>query len=340
MADEKIVLKPANRAALVYQSGSASHEAPRQAHQFVVTFGLQEFGGIPPHLKQTFTELKEFKDRLHFLVNVVDQPKMSVDQSVLNQYNRKRIVNRTISFDPVSMRMYDTHDGLGIKLARFLYEFEFQGARLYKKNMGADDEMSEQHNYQDDLFQTDEQFKQHHHFGLAPHLGRDSRILKYIDIYQVAGGQFSKVRCVYPRLSRLDLDTLDYSSSAIVNISLAFQYENFMFEETNVDIGEAEADISGMMSTTSDFKEVAGGPDAAPPTKISKDKIGYGEGKVDPGLAKAVNSSAQSSLSQAKGQGFNTNDILNATSNAKASVISGVKNAGKSVAGFLGFGKG
>ena len=86
------VLKPANRAANLFFRGSNHDPAPRQAHQFIVTFSMYQIS-VPEHLRPLYQELNQFRDRLHFIVNTVDQPKFSVDQTVLNQYNRKRVVN-------------------------------------------------------------------------------------------------------------------------------------------------------------------------------------------------------------------------------------------------------
>ena len=61
------VLKPANRAANLFFRGSNHDPAPRQAHQFIVTFSMYQIS-VPEHLRPLYQELNQFRDRLHFIV--------------------------------------------------------------------------------------------------------------------------------------------------------------------------------------------------------------------------------------------------------------------------------
>jgi hypothetical protein len=276
-----IVLKPANRAAQLYVGGSGVQSAIRQQHQFIMVFNLYP-GVVDDFLVERVSYLKEFKDRLHFLCNNVDGMKFSVQQDVMNQYNRKRVINRKIDYDPLTVRMYDTVDGLGLKFARTLYEFEFSNARLFKKKAGAEDEsVIENSNYVQTIFNSSDQFRETHHFGMRPQSVGSHRILKSIDLYQIAGGTVSKARAIHPRLARMDMDTFDYSSSQPVNISLAFQYENLTFEELNVSLkgGDFEYSIESMLSDTANFEDIsAGNSDGENGPDITKEAEGKSKG--------------------------------------------------------------
>jgi hypothetical protein len=336
------VLKPANRAANLYLRGSNHDPAPRQAHQYVVVFNMYQLA-VPEHLKTTYDELNQFRDRLHFLVNSVDQPKFTVDQTVLNQYNRKRVVNRSITFDPLSFRMYDTHDGLGLKFAKLLYEFEFQGARLTQKKSGVQGESrSEDHNYNRNLYQTEDQFTKSHHFGLATHNNFHSRLLKHIDIYQVAGKMYSKTRVIYPRLARFDMDQLDYAQSGVVNLSFGFQYENFLIDQVAqpLDSSETEYPLEEMFGDTAgDFLDTPAVTETENPPalgkKDNKEGVTGDSGKVGDSTKGSLSLNQVSN--QIAGAG---NEIIQGYGNTKAKIVSGVKNSTKSAVGnFTGLGK-
>jgi hypothetical protein len=264
-----IVLKPANRAAQLYVGGSDVQSTPRQQHQFVLVYNL--YIDKDDFLGDRLSYLKEYRDRLHFLCNTFDAPKFTVQQDVINQYNRKRVVNRKVDYDPVTVRMYDTVDGLGMKFARTLYEYEFKNARLFKKNP-KDKENDEKHNYVQSVLIDDERFRDTHHFG-ARGASIVHRLLKSIDFYQISGGTYSKTRIIHPRLARMDMDQFDFSSAQPVNINLAFQYENLVFEETNVPIREGDGGelIPGMMESTSTFEDfVPAAPKSEESPKITK----------------------------------------------------------------------
>tara|TARA_B100000989_G_scaffold156330_2_gene116695 strand:+ start:13437 stop:14507 length:1071 start_codon:yes stop_codon:yes gene_type:complete len=275
-----IVLKPANRAAQLYVGGSGVQQSVRQQHQYVLVYNMYPITFTDPDdfLSEKLSYLKEFKDRLHFLCNTVDGPKFQIQQDVLNQYNRKRVINRKVDYDPLTVRMYDTVDGLGMKFARTLYEFEFQNARLYKtKAGGADLNHQEDHNYNQSVLVPSSRFVDSHHFGIQSKK-YFHRLLKSIDLYQMAGGTYSKVRMIHPRISRMDMDTFSYESSTPVNISLAFTYENLVFEETNVklDGSDPEYAIDTMMSESADFEDFVPSTqsdDVAPSITKKKDEL-------------------------------------------------------------------
>jgi len=230
-----IFLKPINRAAQVYTSGPSFQRTHRLQFQFVLVYNLYT-DVVDNFLSERVKYLIAYRDRLHFLCNQVESPKLETDQDVFNQYNRKRVINRKVTFSPVNVRMYDTHDGMALKFAKTLYEFEFQNARLYK-------ESNEDVNYEQSVLIDDGQFRQTHEYGMRSHDPQRHRLIKSIDLYQIAGGRYSKTRMVHPRLQRFDMDTFDFSSSQLVNVSLSFNYENLLFEEVNVPLAQAEYDL-------------------------------------------------------------------------------------------------
>ena len=74
---------------------------------------------------------------------------------------------------------------------------------------------------------------------------------------------------IHPRLSRMDMDQFDYSSSAVTNLSLGFQYENLLFDEVAVKDSSLPGNI------TSAFKETSGKYEdwVRPIDQLAKDKI-------------------------------------------------------------------
>lgn len=276
-----IFLKPINRAAQIHLSGYTSQKTHRQQFQFILVYNLYT-DVVDRFLSDRVKYLVAFRDRLHFLCNQVESPKLETDQDVFNQYNRKRVINRKVTFSPVNVRMYDTHDGMALKFAKTLYEFEFQSARLYK-------ESNEQYNYEQSVLINDSQFRETHEYGMRSHDPQRHRLLKSIDLYQVAGGTYSKTRMIHPRLQRFDMDTFDFSSSQLVNVSLSFNYENLLFEEVNMPLRDAEYDLPRL------FEESANGLwDPAPP--VVNELPEPPETKLEPDVPTPVNNTTQSDV--------------------------------------------
>ena len=88
--EQDIALHPANRAAHLYLSGT--NNETRRADQFFIVFNLYPIDD--DFLQAKYSYLKEFRDRLHFLCHTAEGPKFQIQQDVMNQYNRKRVINR------------------------------------------------------------------------------------------------------------------------------------------------------------------------------------------------------------------------------------------------------
>ena len=266
--EQDIALHPANRAAHLYQSGTS--QQTRRADQFYIVFNLYPLVN-DDFLVPKYDFLKVYRDRLHFLCHTVEGPKFQIQQDVINQYNRKRVINRKIDYDPLSLRMYDTVDGLGLKFTKMLYEFEFQNARLYTPS-GHHAETpggANRDNFQESVLTNEDQFKKNHNFGMRAQPNHAHRLIKSIDLYQLSGTFWSRAKMIHPRLSRMDMDQFDYSSSAVTNISIAFQYENLLFDEVTARDESLPSNVSGA------FKESSGKYEdwVRPNDQLAKDKI-------------------------------------------------------------------
>lgn len=266
--EQDIALHPANRAAHLYQSGTS--QQTRRADQFYVVFNLYPLVN-DDFLVPKYDFLKVYRDRLHFLCHTVEGPKFQIQQDVINQYNRKRVINRKVDYDPLSLRMYDTVDGLALKFIKMLYEFEFQNARLYTPSGHPADGPggATRDNFQESILTNENQFKKNHNFGMRAQPNHTHRLIKSIDLYQLAGTFWSRAKMIHPRLSRMDMDQFDYSSSAVTNISAGFQYENLLFDEVTARDESLPSNVSGA------FKESAGKYEdwVRPNDQLAKDKI-------------------------------------------------------------------
>lgn len=59
------------------------------------------------------------------LVKSVDMPSMKIETDVMNQYNRKRLSQSKLSFDPIKMVFHDVADGKTLKFWEMYYRYYF-----------------------------------------------------------------------------------------------------------------------------------------------------------------------------------------------------------------------
>ena len=71
-----------------HNDGGPLTAAPRQKFQFVVEF------------KSTVTTLQDQLDKLKLIIRTAEMPSFQFDTQVLNQYNRKRVIQTRANFKP------------------------------------------------------------------------------------------------------------------------------------------------------------------------------------------------------------------------------------------------
>jgi hypothetical protein len=63
---------------------------------------------------------------LSLTVKTIDLPKFQVDTETLNQYNRKRIIQKKINYDPISVTFHDTSNDLNRKLWYYYMSYYYK----------------------------------------------------------------------------------------------------------------------------------------------------------------------------------------------------------------------
>lgn len=146
------------------------------------------------------------------LVKSVTMPSIGVESEIFNEYNRKRISQTKLKFDPVDIVFHDVVNGNTLKLWQMYYQYYFADGR-YKSAASRDASVNpETFNPAD--------------FGYTLDVVEDVRYLyKSIEIFQLAGGYFNKVTLYNPRIVDFKHDTMDYSKNDLVEISYTLDYE-------------------------------------------------------------------------------------------------------------------
>lgn len=146
------------------------------------------------------------------LVKSVTMPSIGVESEIFNEYNRKRISQTKLKFDPVDIVFHDVVNGNTLKLWQMYYQYYFADGR-YKPESSRDASVNpETFNPAD--------------FGYTLDTLEDVRYLyKSIEIFQLAGGYFNKVTLFNPRIVDFKHDTMDYSKNDLVEVSYTLDYE-------------------------------------------------------------------------------------------------------------------
>jgi hypothetical protein len=212
------------------QQGIASIKTvPRMGFQYFVTMNLNPIGS---ELLEEY-KLKEDFPSLFPLVKSVDLPSIKIDTDLLNEYNRKRISQTKINFDPIKMTFHDVVDGRTMKLWQMYYEFYFKDGTPFNTD--------EQKTQSDDIANpttfTDK-------FGYNLTGVEDSRyLIRDIEIVQIHAAKFNKVTLVNPRISSMSPSGLAYENSTTTDFTVTIEYEYLRYDIKNEPLTDDDLEL-------------------------------------------------------------------------------------------------
>lgn len=212
--------------------------APKYKFLFHVYFDLNE-QYIP-----SLQEPNMPKDRNYGLaVKTVQLPKYSFDLHQMNQYNRKRIVQTKIKYEPVQIQFHDDNSNLMNKLWYAYYTYYYKdalqadpvGATTTTKNgdRRKTKDINDRTLYDNDISQNDD-------WGYIGEPASDSNqkvpFFRSINIYGFNQHNFVLYRLINPIIQSFSHDTYSYSESGgVMENSMTLEYETVKYYTGAVD---------------------------------------------------------------------------------------------------------
>ena len=164
------------------------------------------------------------KKELNLLVNTVELPRYTIDTDVKNQYNRKKVVQTKLRYDPVRIQFHDDRQGI----TTLFWESYF---RYY---------------YQDPAYNNPNNFKTNNMYnnsGIKRYgLDKTNRLntpfiksIKVAQLYSLGGNpQFTAFTLVNPIISSWEHDEMDQTNgNTFVKNTMRIEYESVYYERDN-----------------------------------------------------------------------------------------------------------
>lgn len=169
------------------------------------------------------------------LVKRVDAPSISIDTQTLNQYNKKRIVQNRVNFNPIDLVFHDTVDSLTLKFWEAYYTHHFKdGDRKVEggevnKRFFANDIIAPEFDG--------------NNFGVNLDRIQDQQyLLDRIEFFQVFGGRFKRIDLINPRIQSFTPDTFDYSdTTGLSEIRMSLAYEDVIYHDEIEELSQEDA---------------------------------------------------------------------------------------------------
>jgi hypothetical protein len=105
---------------------------PKFPFEYYININLNNVGTASTYINQFYNN--PTWQQVPPLVKSVDMPSMEIETAVLNQYNRKRISQSKIKFDPIKLVFHDVADGKTLKFWDMYYRYYFADGNEPGKN--------------------------------------------------------------------------------------------------------------------------------------------------------------------------------------------------------------
>jgi len=266
--DQNVHLRDSRHAAEAYGYNKAdlSNGTPRLKFQYFVRFNFNR--DLDNYVRSFLDDVDQ--QVITTAVKKITMPSMSIDTDVLNQYNKKRVSQTRIDYNPINLTLHDTVEGRTLRLWEMYYEYYFSDGVAYEKlgdmqpgeqrnfietllqgPSGTDAPKINKQEYQNDIIK--DRFNDNHGYNLS-RVGNNKYLIDSIDIFQVHGGRYSRTTIINPRITAFQHDTLDYEdTSGLVELSFDLVYEGVVYANVNERLTNAEKE----RYRTGDFWEMA-----------------------------------------------------------------------------------
>lgn len=208
------------------------------------------------------------QQEMAFLVKRVETPKFTFDVDTLNQYNKKRVVQKKINYDPISITFHDDVSNTIFKLASNYIRYYYGD--------------SYQIDYNDWNLDTVDYLRKQGLWGLMP---KDQKyFFKALWIAWVNSGRVTYMAFPNPLITDIGFDSLDYSDNGTSEITFTFAYEGVIFQEINASIlgqtnSEALRNVQSLFMTGDFIGQPGAGPTGSRAQAGFGDR-GYGLGEL------------------------------------------------------------
>lgn len=163
------------------------------------------------------------KREFNLLVQSVDLPNYVVDVATLNQYNRKKLNQTKVNFDPIAMTMHDDMAGLTTLLWESYYRYYYQDPN-YSKTQPVD-LVYGNNTYKGDILNS-------YRYGLdKTHKEPFFNSIVVNQLYTDNGiPSFTSFTLVNPIIIGMQHDQMDQEANSLAKNTIRFQYETVLYD--------------------------------------------------------------------------------------------------------------
>jgi hypothetical protein len=195
--------------------------APRTKYLYVC---FLELSNDARNFAKAFGADPSLVEEAGILVKNVDLPKITMEVSTKNQYNRKKNVQTHLSYDPVSLTFHDDNYGLTTALMEAYYRYYFVDGNY--TTPGAVAQYDPRNMYKGE---------NHHRFRYGLDNESGDPFFTKIKVYQMARQDWTSFTLVNPLVTSYQHDTMDHSDATTPSQNqMTIAYESVFYDRGSV----------------------------------------------------------------------------------------------------------
>lgn len=187
--------------------------SPRTKFLFYVYFDINTNA-----LKSGNWDPQTHGQELGMLVKRADLPKFNIDTVTQHQYNRKKIVHKTLNYQPVTIALHDDSNAIVSSIWALYYGY-------YVRDRHHDQNTYKYNQYAQSFDKR---------FGLDNDLAEDRPFFNSIQVFTMSRRRFIGYTMVNPRITDWTHGNGDYFEGDTIESSMTIEYENVVYSSGEV----------------------------------------------------------------------------------------------------------
>lgn len=189
----------------------------------------------------------EFRTQISSLVRTADLPSVVFQTETKNAFNKKRIVNTGVTYNPVSMTVFDTVGNEWITTLMKYFSYHFMDPRNQQKtddrDIAAGNVREGGVENMNSSFGAKSENSQFNSNAAGYNLNSSAQFFERIDYVLYHGNKGVQYSIINPMMSEFKPGSIDYSSSDVQEFTMTFDYERFtVFNKLNFNLAAEDVD--------------------------------------------------------------------------------------------------
>lgn len=273
---------------------------PKLKYLFHVSFSIN------PKALANIELSQKHKNEINMLVKSIDLPNFSVSTEIMNQYNRKKVVQYNHKYGDIVVKFHDDNISVINTLWQNYYRYYYADPISATSNKAYTRNATKNSSYINSVYGLDN--------------GSTEPFFKYITIYQLARHEYVSYKLINPIVTKWSHNKLDYSQDSSNDFDMTLAYESVAYGSGVIDkdngpegFAVEHYDLTPSPLSSGDNSAVTASPTMNNSVSVSANTLS------------SINTAAKQINAYQNTQVVNNTGLLTSITNSTTSTVSGIQ---------------